>query len=66
MRNIRRPKKNMIIRTAAAEKGLYAYEVAELLEISLDTYMRHMRKEMPVEEQHRIAKLIYDAEIGDM
>lgn len=51
-------KTNQIIRKAIEEKRIYAYEVADLLGVSESTYGRMMRKELPEEEQKRIAKLI--------
>lgn len=55
---------NQIIRKAIEDERIYAYEVAELLGVSEATYGRMMRKELPVSEQKRIAKMIKEKTNG--
>lgn len=40
-------KKNIDIRTAAKESGVYLWEIAEKLGVSEPTLNRYLRKEMP-------------------
>ena len=50
--------KNKIIREAQRSKRYFGYEIAALLGISESTFGRMMRKELPIEEQKRIAEII--------
>lgn len=52
---------NRIIREALAEMGLFNWQLADLLNCSVDTIQRKLRHEMPTDEQERIAQLIREA-----
>ena len=55
--------KNEIIEAARRKRRMYAYEVARILGISVSTYERMMRTELPAEQQKEIARKIKDAEL---
>lgn len=50
--------KNIRIRKALKEYGVRVWELAELLNIAESTLCRHLRKELPAEEQDRMIELI--------
>ncbi len=50
---------NKLIREAQKATRTYGYETARLMGVSISTYTRKMRSEMPLPEQQRIAQLIY-------
>lgn len=56
---------NKIIRDARNQKRMYSYEVADLLGVSENTFCRWMRKELPLDEQKRIADLILNSSEGE-
>ena len=51
---------NKQIRDALRTNRVYAYEICKILKISVSTYNRMIREELPDEEQKRIVKLIED------
>ena len=53
-----RLKANQKIRQACTDKGVYLWEVADVLQISYDWFVRKMRHEMEPEEQQRILDAI--------
>ena len=50
--------KNKMIHEALYKERVYAYEAAGLLGISVSTYNRMIRSELPQDQQIRIVKLI--------
>lgn len=50
--------KNELIKQAMKKRGVFTWQVAELMGISENTLYRRMRKELPIDEQIRIVKLI--------
>ena len=50
-----RKKHNLLIRDTAKECGAYGYEVAQILGMSVETYTRMMRHELPMNDQEIIA-----------
>lgn len=53
-------KNNLIIRTALLKNNVYLWELADILGVSEPTAVRRIRKELPEEEQLRIAEMISD------
>lgn len=51
-------KNNLIIRTALLKNNVYLWELADILGVSEPTVVRRIRKELPEEEQLRIAEMI--------
>lgn len=51
-------KKNMLVRNAVAESGLYYWQLADFLGISSETLHRRLRHELPQEEQKRMIQII--------
>ena len=51
-------KHNILIRETGKECGAFGYQIAELLGISVESYTRMMRHELPMSEQEEIADLI--------
>ena len=51
-------KTNLRIRTALDKKGLYLYQLGDILGVAESTVLRWMRKELPEAEQDRIVALI--------
>lgn len=56
---------NKIIWSAKKLKRKYWYEVADILGVSENTIIRMMRKELPLDEQKRIADLILNSSEGE-
>ncbi len=50
--------KNNDVRTAAKEKGVRFWEIAETLHISEPTMTRKLRRELPADEKQRIFAII--------
>lgn len=51
-------KKNLEIRTMAREKGVYLYEIADLLKVSEPTFIRWLRKEVDEKKKSEILTAI--------
>ena len=51
-------KKNMKIRSAAKESGVYLWQIADGLKISVDSFNRKLRHELPDTDQERILEII--------
>lgn len=51
-------KSNQDIRSAAAEKGIYLWEIAERLGTQDCNFSRKLRRELPQVEKDRIFKII--------
>ncbi len=51
-------KKNLEIRTMAREKGVYLYEIADLLKVSEPTFIRWLRKELTEEKRGEVITAI--------
>lgn len=51
-------KKNVEIRTMAREKGVYLYEIADLLKVSEPTFNRWLRKELTEEKKGEVIAAI--------
>ena len=50
--------KNQIIRSAAADHGVFLWEVADVLGITDSSFSRRLRHELPEEETSRILSII--------
>ena len=55
--------KNKEIRDALKKKGMYFWQLADLMGVSEPTVMRWMRHELPPDEKKRILGLIRKGEI---
>ena len=51
---------NELIKTSAAQKGVYLYEVAYAYGCNDGNFSRKLRRELPEKEQERILKIIDD------
>lgn len=49
---------NILIKEYARKKGVYQYEIADVLGISEFTFLRRLRKELPKEEVKRLKTII--------
>ncbi|MEI8200534.1 MAG: hypothetical protein WCG21_10760 [Eubacteriales bacterium] len=56
---------NLNIRVVMIRNGLKQFQAAELLGISESYFCRKMRKELPIEEQQKIIKIIEQSRKGD-
>lgn len=48
---------NLLLRTEMMKEGIKQYELAKLMNVSVNTLVRRMREEMPKEEQKRLIEL---------
>lgn len=51
-------KRNMDIRNYILSKGIYLYEVADAMNVSISTFTIKMRKELSEQEKDNIRKLV--------
>ena len=53
-------KRNLSIRKAAADSGVFLYEVADQLGVGEYTFCRRLRRELSEEEQDQVLAIIRD------
>lgn len=56
---------NFMVRQALSNTGMYYWELADILGISVETLRRRLRHELPTDEQKRICELITEATVHE-